>query len=132
MEIAATTDGFFYDATVPQVTLCPTTCTTAENNLTANIQVTYSCDSSCSSQSAEAVSGPLDVLFLMDRTSGMANDLTDSSGNDVGVTAWSAAETAVRNFVRDPDVAGLEVGLSYYPIVSDCYTCEYGSLSFGI
>ena len=59
----------------------------------------------------------------------MANDLTDSSGTDVGVNAWSAAETSLLNFIRDPDMAGLQVGLSYFPTVNGCESTFYCSIN---
>jgi hypothetical protein len=130
--------GYFYDNGAQRLLLCPTTCTAARSDIDAAIQLTYSCRSGCTSGSSQASLGPLDLTFMVDRSSAMATELKDSANNDSGVTAWQATQTTLRNFSRSPDAAGLGVGISYYPPPGDptagkpkCLTCKYCADNWG-
>jgi hypothetical protein len=126
-----TANGFFYDGSGPSALLCPTTCATVRNDLAATIQMSYSCRGGCTSGSSQATPTPLDLLFVVDRSGGMATELKDALNNDTGVTAWAATQSTLRNFVRGPDAVGLGMALGYYPPPGPasngkrCMTCMY-------
>lgn len=130
-----TNNGFYYEAGGPSLVLCPTTCTTAKNDLTANIQISYGCKTGCASGSSRATPGPLDLLFMIDRSSAMAAELKDSSGNNSGVTAWQAMQNTLRNFSRSADSAGIGMAVSYFPPPASagqrCLTCKYCQDNWG-
>lgn len=59
-------------------------------------------------QSAEPVE--VDMFVMLDRSSSMLGE------TGAGSTKWDAIRSALTAFARDPDSAGLGVGLQYFPI----------------
>ncbi len=64
----------------------------------------------CATSSEEAKRVPLDLYFMLD-TSGSMDDLVLD-----GQSKWDQVSAALVAFVRDPDSAGIGVGLQYFPI----------------
>jgi hypothetical protein len=67
--------------------------------------------SSCAAVVEKGETLPVDMYVLLDRSSSML----DSTGT-TGVSKWSAINTALESFVKDPDSAGLGIGLQYFPL----------------
>ncbi len=66
-------------------------------------------DASCAAQTVLAERLPLDLYFMID-TSGSMLDATAQ-----GMSKWDAVRAAMTSFVRDPQSAGIGVGLQYFP-----------------
>jgi hypothetical protein len=76
--------------------------------------------STCSAESREGQRVPVDMYFLVDSSSSMA-DLVR------GGTRWTAVSTALVEFLRDPTNEDLGVALGYLPYVSAAAaTCVMG------
>jgi hypothetical protein len=67
-------------------------------------------DAVCSAQSVSAQPVPLDLYLMMDTSRSMAEDSTSS-----GLTKWEAVKMAMKAFFTDPQSAGIDVGLKYFP-----------------
>lgn len=80
--------------------------------------------SSCAQASAEATLLPLDMLILLDR-----------SGSMLG-SKWVGVTNALSAFVTDAASAGMNVGLTYFPLSSngqsDCNHTSYDELAVAI
>ncbi|MGK3990395.1 vWA domain-containing protein [Sorangium sp. So ce136] len=79
---------------------------------------------SCAQTSAEATLLPLDMLILLDR-----------SGSMLG-SKWSGVTSAISTFVNDSASAGMNVGLTYFPMgtngQNDCDHTTYDELAVAI
>ncbi|WP_437308305.1 vWA domain-containing protein [Sorangium sp. So ce388] len=79
---------------------------------------------SCAQTSAEATLLPLDMLLLLDR-----------SGSMLG-SKWSGVTSAISTFVNDSASAGMNVGLTYFPMgtngQNDCDHTTYDELAVAI
>jgi hypothetical protein len=74
-------------------------------------------DAACGLITEEAKSTPLDLYIAFDRSSSMV-------GNK-----WDSAKLGLTAFVNDPDSAGIEVALNFFPLESKPTTCmqsDYG------
>jgi hypothetical protein len=69
-------------------------------------------DAACAAQTQKAEKLPLDMYVLLDSSSSMT-ELTTS-----GQTKWDAIRAALTSFLRDPNSAGLGVGLQYFPLTT--------------
>jgi hypothetical protein len=67
-------------------------------------------DAACASQTQKAERLPLDMYVLLDSSSSMT-ELTMQ-----GQSKWDAVRAALTAFLRDPNSAGLGVGLQYFPL----------------
>jgi hypothetical protein len=66
-------------------------------------------DAVCFAQSNPAQPATLDLYLMMDTSKSM-EDATSS-----GVTKWDAVKMAMKAFFADPQSAGIDVGLKYFP-----------------
>ncbi len=109
-------DGFYFDSRSSKLLLCPKTCTDAKADLTAKVKLEFSCFPTCTSMSEQGQPGAHDLFVMMDRSGSMSDEAN-------GVTLWAAASGAMRNFVRSPDVAGMGLGVSFFPPSTECDLC---------
>ncbi|MFH2007723.1 MAG: hypothetical protein ABI333_14150 [bacterium] len=63
------------------------------------------CYEACATESNPGEIVPLDLYIMLDRSSSM---------NDSG--KWGAVTSAIQTFVQAPDVAGIGVGIQYFPV----------------
>jgi hypothetical protein len=70
----------------------------------------------CATQSAKAELAPLDLLILVDTSASM-----DYQGK------WMSVKSAMKSFVVNPAVAGLGLGLQYFPLTLQCNVDAYAS-----
>jgi hypothetical protein len=70
----------------------------------------------CATQSAKAELAPLDMLLLMDTSASM-----DYLGK------WMSVKSAMQSFVVNPAVAGLGLGLQYFPLTLQCNVSAYAN-----
>jgi Mg-chelatase subunit ChlD len=75
-------------------------------------------DSGCASTSATAELVPLDIVILLDRSGSMSG------------TSWNGATNAIKSFVQDPESAGINAGIQYFPPLSgdECDHNNYETL----
>lgn len=111
-----TGNEFYYDAATDQILLCPSACTVAKSDLTADIDITYDCLAGCVGGSSRGEPGPLSMFVMMDRSGSMNSEVD-------GVSLWYAATLAMRNFVRSPESEGMGFGINYFPPANGCHTC---------
>ncbi len=121
--VCGTSDGFFYDASLMRISLCSATCNKAKGDFNSRLSVQYSCLPTCSSVSAQALPGPLDMMFLLDRSGSMGW----YDGPSGAVNRWQAATSSIRSFVSSPDSEGIGMGISYFPYPTKCGNCKTGS-----
>src|SRR5450432_3809190 len=69
-------------------------------------------DAACAAQTQKAEKLPLDMYVMLDSSSSMT-ELTMS-----GQSKWDAIRMALTQFLRDPNSAGLGVGLQYFPLTT--------------
>jgi hypothetical protein len=70
-------------------------------------------DAACAAQTQKAEKLPLDMYIMLDSSGSM----TEQTGTTTtSPTKWDAVTMALTAFLRDPNSAGLGVGLQYFPL----------------
>jgi hypothetical protein len=70
-------------------------------------------DAACAAQTQKAQQVPLDMYVMLDSSGSM----TEQTGTTAtSPTKWDAIRMALESFLRDPNSAGLGVGLQYFPL----------------
>ncbi|MBA3548672.1 MAG: hypothetical protein H0T76_19475 [Nannocystis sp.] len=70
----------------------------------------------CAGSTVEATPIPLDIYVMLDKSGSML-DKTGMKGQ--GISKWEAVTTALDSFFKDPQSAGIGVGLQYFPLIDE-------------
>lgn len=87
----------------------------------------------CATERAIAERLPANVYFLLDISGSMQVGQSDLAGN-----RWEAVRTALKDFLAEPNLEGLNMALNYFPVQesrSECMTttsCEFGLCITGV
>jgi hypothetical protein len=79
---------------------------------------------SCATESAMAMRVPVDIVLLVDISSSMANIVAGGT-----LSKWEIARDALSQFLRDPQTAGLNIGLQFFPLGASCALPDYRKLA---
>ncbi len=115
-------DGAYYDVVTGRITLCPTSCSFAQSDPNAEVDIKFSCQPSCTQQSAEAKPGPIDLFVMMDRSGSMwaTAEYPYRTGGWLGTpgyyTRWEAVRDALWTFANSSSAAGVGMGMGYFPV----------------
>ena len=86
-------------------------------------------DAACATATQRAQQVPLDIYIMMD-SSGSMDDVVAANST---TTKWAAVRDAIIAFLRDPQSAGLGVGIQYFPLTQPGVpaTCEMTNMCNG-
>jgi len=113
----STTGGGGAGGEDPLSTATTTSSSSAESSSTGVGDAGPDPDAACGLITEQAKSTPLDIYIAFDRSSSMV-------GNK-----WDSAKLGLSAFVNDPDSAGIQVALNFFPLESTPTTCMQSDYS---
>ena len=77
----------------------------------------------CAAETTRAQQLPLDIYIMLDQSGSMGDDLPGGVG-----TKWTVIRNALAQFLSQPTLTGVSVGLQYFPINNDsCTVNDYAT-----
>jgi uncharacterized protein YegL len=74
----------------------------------------------CAAETTRAQQIPLDIYMMLDKSGSMDDDVQ-------GGTKWTVVRNALANFLAQPSLAGVSVGLQYFPLGSTCNANDFAT-----
>jgi hypothetical protein len=71
-------------------------------------------NNACAAEPHQAQQLPLDMYIMLDQ-SGSMDDITGSNGS--GPSKWDAVSSALKSFIQQPSLAGISVGIQFFPVL---------------